>query len=1030
MATTSRASFSVGGASSRGGTPPAGGRGGRGGAGRATASVLSIGIDASQLEEATRKIRRAAKDNTVSLTFDERAFLKSWNKIKQEAKKAFTSAQLKAAEASFSSTQIRKLTSTYETSMRQIDEARLRTEKLAADLRARAAKGLETRELSTALLVERKKLDGLKQRFGQEMKQTKLLAERRLEFSREADERASQHWSKSAEDAANTFESHMERLKRGEGIGDLFKTLGRRAEVGSIQAARKVQAGEGGKKTEAVANILGKVGPALAAVGAVAAALGVLVKMMIDADEKMKEMNRTLLESGVTAGDVAKDYENAGDAIDKVRKTFTGGEGAFSFNRIWGTDAKDHLQVLGAYAEAGLTMKEITANTRGAGEEMDKLRQATATALTWSKLLGQSSQETATNIASYMEDLGLTLQGVSERFASIEVAARGSGFGVKRFFGQVLQATSGLSMYNVRLEEAASLLKDLGKALGPKGGAEFLQNLTRGFGEEGITERYKKLLLTGGKSGEVFGRETLNTLQDFSRKLKDLPEAESKAITQALASAGVNLQGSPEKIIEQMRRLSARQRSGVLTRAEIGGANSNILGQLGNLLSLAGARGVTGQAGAIGQLGAGANLNLLLNAANSYLPGKRLDEFSFEQRAGFESTSGISGQLFEQLKRVGSRFQGQDQRLAEIQKAVRQGKPYDSAEAERMARTIGVYVDREGKRRRISLREGEAFTPGAGVVIGDKVGDLIQSAGKELEDIARDQLPRSEQLALEMVRNTTDVSKILEQGVVWWLEQIYSVTQGIYNIIGSEDERRNRQNAMEALTQEIDRAHNIATLSERRVADLEAQARAATTPQERADLLAQAKEERDRGSVAAGRAAALTTVRKKVYAQPTGFKFFWEDKKSREQFLDDAVKAAGQEAIEAAQKAGVTGSATEVLGKVGLQGRPLEDSEWLRNSRKKATQAVRAASQAVESAANTPEGRTLGIGKPGGIIAGGGLPDSFFDPSQRVPASAGPTGAPRAGARAGAPKTINNHFYNTPDSIMKSVDRRRQVVGG
>ena len=989
--------------------------------------MLSIGFDASQVDEAVRKIRRAAKDSTVSLTLDERTFLKTWGKVKQEARKAFAGAQLKAAEASFSPSMIKKLTSTYEASMKQVDEASIKAAKIASDLRSRAAKGLETRELSTALLIERKKLEGLKVRFGQEVKQARVLAERRLEFSREADERASQHWSKSAEDAASTFESHLERLKRGEGLGDLFKTLGKRAEVGSVQAARKVQAGEGGKKTEAVANILGKVGPALAAVGAVAAALGVLVKMMIDADEKMKEMNRTLLESGVTAGDIAKDYESAGDAIDRVRKTFTSADGAFSFNRLWGTDAKDHLQILGAYADAGLTMKEITANTRNAGEEMDRLRQATATTLTWSRLLGESSQQTAGNIAGYMEDLGLTLKGVSERFSSIEVAARGSGFGVKRFFGQVLQATSGMSMYNVRLEEAASLLKDLGKALGPKGGAEFLQNLTRGFGEEGITERYKRLLLTGGKSGEVFGRETLNTLEDFSRKLKDLPDQESKAIRDALAGVGVNLGASPQKVVEQLRRLSPSQRSSALTRAEVGGANSNILGQLGNLFSLSGARGLGGQAQAIGQLGAGANLQLLLNAANSYLPGVRLDQYDFAQRAGFESTSGISGTQFEQLKRVGSRFQGQDRELSRIQRDLKQGKKYDPAEAERFARTLGVYVDRQGKRRRISLREGEDFAPEAGVPIGDTIGDLVQSAGKELQDIARDQLPRSEQLALEVVRNTTDVSKILEQGVVWWLEQIYSVTQGIYNLIGSEEERRNRQSALDALTREIDRAHEISTQSERRAADLEAQARVAPTPQERQDLLAQAKEERDRGATAAGRTAALAAVRKKVFAQPANYKLPWDEKKSVEQFFDDALKGAGHEVVDAAKKAGVAGSSQEVLGKIGLAGRPVEDSEWLRQSRLKATKAVKAASDAVRSAASTPEGHTLGFGKPGGLISSG-LPADFFDPTQRVPASAGP--AKGGGAKSsGAPKVINNHFYSDPKQTVASMGRRNQVVG-
>lgn len=1024
MASKSSASFSVGGVGS------GSGRGGRAGGGGSSATrtksviQLTADLDITGVEEAARKVRRAAKESSAALTFDEKAFLKSWGKLRKEAAKEWGSALAAGAKASFSATSLKRISDAQASAARQINESRMRAEMLASKLRQKGIKQEEASEIRNALLIERKKLDGLKQRFSQEVKQVKYLAERREDAVREADERAKKSWAESAESAAGTFESHMDRLKRGEGLSDLFKTLGKRAETGSVQAARAAKEG-GGKGMEGLANMLGKVGPALASLGALTAAVGVLVKMVIDADSAMKDLNRTLLDSGATIGDMAKSYDNAGDVIDRVRKTFTASDGAFAFNRLWGTDAKDHLQILGAYAEAGATMRELGRGAKDAAEETDKLRQATATALTWSRLLGKSTQETTGEVAGYMEDLGLTLKGVSERFSAIHVAAQASGFGVKRFFGQVLQATSGMSMYNVRLEEAASLLKSLGKVLGPKAGGEFLQHLTKGFADEGIQERYKRILLTGTSNvTKIMSQEAQTTAQEFARKLKDLSPEQAKAVTDALSGAGINInEQDPRKLVEQMRKLSADKQAGVVSKARIGGAPDEIVQQLTSLLQLGGARGISGQAGALSQVGMGAKLAMLLKSASALNLGP-VHKQNFEQRAAFESVTGISGTMYEELRRLSAEFEKTSEKLGLIQKSQKSGKPYDAAEAERMARTVGVYVDREGKRRRISLGEGDKFEPGQGVIIGNEMVDLLQTAGKELADVAKEQLPRNEQLALEVVKNTTDITKVLEQGVTYWLEQIYSVTQGIYNALGSNDERKNREQALGTLSEEVKNTHELVAAGERKIAGLEAEARTAS-PEDRGRLLDQAAEERKNLAPTKGREAALRAIQKNVYEHPADWKFFWESKTERDDFINRAIERAGPAAAEAAKNAaGLTGGVEDVLGQVGIRkGVPIESQDYrVRRGKKKVAEAAKA----VQDAKNVPGGEDLL-----NWINTGQLPSpsgGLFDTGQRVPAGkAALTHAPGSGK--GTTKNITNNFNVDPQGVWRSMERQKQVVG-
>ncbi|MHC4781364.1 MAG: hypothetical protein ACYTFG_22545, partial [Planctomycetota bacterium] len=176
------------------------------------------------------------------------------------------------------------------------------------------------------------------------------------------------------------------------------------------------------------------------------------------------KMNRAVMEGGAAFGDLASEGMTAYESMKDVRDAFKD----VKRNMQWMQTGEEQLKILGAWSAAGYTVKEMAAGLKTAEERMKAYRAATETATTYATLLGMSTDEVAQNMSGYMDELGLSLDGVREKFAQVYDVASQSGFGTKRFFGMVLQATSGMAMYNVRLNETAGLLMHLGKILGQR----------------------------------------------------------------------------------------------------------------------------------------------------------------------------------------------------------------------------------------------------------------------------------------------------------------------------------------------------------------------------------------------------------------------------------------------------------------------------------------------------------------------------------------------------------------------------------
>lgn len=733
-------------------------------------------------------------------------FTKDWKKLSQDIKTDLTQKLGKAVGAGFSvkklepfEKQLKKLTSTLSSKMKEMHQAE---KDLAAATTDEARKAVKVR-------VEgiKQEIRDMDKKYKKEWTHVDRLVKRRGKAIEEIERRASLSRTEKLEEAADVFENRLtktfDNLKAGpHGWADLLKNMGK----GASAKGDQMGVSDNGMMKQ-MGGLLSKLGPALVAIGAVAAGLAAIVKILVDADSAAKEFNKALLDTGATVGDMGSNLYTLDATLGNLRDSFS----EFSdFNHKWGTTAKEQIAILGGYMEAGQTMKELTSGAKGLDEEMRRLKDSTAGAVAYSKLLGTTSADMAGHFSEYMDDLGVTLGGIEERFSAIRVKAMEGGFGVKRFFAQVLQATSGMTMYNVRLEESASLLMTMSKILGQKVGAEFFQDLAKGKKGESTQDSVRNVKLVGeGLSKKIGTTETVNQATEFARKFQELQQKDrgKAALFQEGMGAAGNLLNDPKAFAEAISKMSVDQFAAFQAKATA--TDPELAKGLSSLYDvsqvLKGTLG--GNVSARQSYGAAASLWADLNSMQAVI-GKRLDEIApdeLENKMAAEHVTGKDAERLRQAAMVGRDYAGKLSVAKEYQ-----GKGQYNEFNEQYGKSMGLFLDEGGKLFRSVTKNGvvdvEATKKGTEI---KGLGDLVMSSGEELANTMKEQVPEDIKLAQIVASNTTEISKILEQGVEYWLMKISNLTEGIYSVItgsASAEEKAAKEGARRGLVGEAESA--------------------------------------------------------------------------------------------------------------------------------------------------------------------------------------------------------------------------------
>jgi len=632
--------------------------------------------------------------------------------------------------------------------------------------------------------------------FKQELKHEQRIITRRQKSmakiltSQEASKAAGAAGAAFGESIADAFDDFMSK-DVAKMAGGLFKRVG--------SGTQKL--GEGLSKKAATDSVLGKMGgmmakmgPAIAAIGALALGFGALIKMVFDADAHMKGLNKAMLEGGTVANDLVDKYGMLGPTLNKISLHFAN---ARNLAVEFGIKAEESMKILSAYGEANQGLAKLTAGIKDQTQAMTRLETATIRAVAYSRLFGMESTEMATHFAEYMTNLGYTLEGVQEKFSGIALAARDSGFSTKRFTGILLQATSGMAQYNVRLLETADLLTMLMQTLGEKEGGDLLGRLAGGNkGQDTSTLTKQVLLMTEEKTRDILLKDSARAASDFISKVKDFESSTgSVAISKALSAAGLSMEMTGDEFSTALDKLPLAIANAL--QAQIKAENMGLGSTFTGVREVSQARS-GGMGGLVAGLrGAGVSANLAMDFIKAFgALGKDLNAVNKKdigEMIALEGLAGFSREELTQVQTVGADFLGRIETLERMSSLAKGGTAEGAAQVTTFnattAKKWGIFIDEAGrwfKGKQGAWTENESDK----VYLDEKsLTEMIMAAGSALDKVSEDDVNESLMLAAEVVDATRSIGDILSDQIDGTLTKIFStISQLLAWFMGSGDE--------------------------------------------------------------------------------------------------------------------------------------------------------------------------------------------------------------------------------------------------
>lgn len=766
-----------------------------------------------------RALQQAAQQGTDAFKVNMEDVAKHWKSSQTSMGRAFGEVAGKALQAGVDSLSLKSFQESLRKSTAELEQNMLKSQRAMAALQA----GVRNEDLRKSLegVIERAAVEkkALEERFAKERKNVERLTKIKAEQERKkklgvlgrAEERAGR-----IERGVEGTGGVMRSIAQGD-FGDALKSVGRGLKGGGKRLGERADVMGAGKKKagmELMGKFMGGLGKAAGALGAIVAAGIAVYKGIVAIDAKVTELNQSLLKAGTTAADMGATVD---DLKTKMRDLHDAAD--FSFTNTWGITGKDMGAVLTAFNQTGITVKRIRDEMGQGTTAMKAFQEATQAALVYANLLGESAPEIAEKMGTYMEGLGLTLQGVQDQFAAIYEVAKSSGFATKRFFGMVLQVTSGMSMYNVRLSETAVLLKDMMKAVGQKEGAELLQSLAGKTSKKGTQERYATMLADVGEKDtrDIVNRAAMKKARAIVTRVRDA--GMTGQFDQAAKVVGVKGADftDPKKLAVALGKATAEQRRLLIGELQGLGKPAEALAQaVSSLMDTAEAMEGTGKDKRAGILKGMGNLDLggelaLIAASTKLTGGKLLDEltgmgrvimeqrgYSLEEQDKFAMLFRSMAGSFQVLQKEAAGITSKDQISYEMQK--------------HQAEQYGMAVQWDEKTGKAVIKE--AVLDGLGnIQWGDAamkdLRDMLMERGAAFEALGKGEQDRQLELAKRTADATTAISHTLDQVIERLLIKIHGIAQKILGFfsewMGEGDDKKAQKALRIAHTDLVDR---------------------------------------------------------------------------------------------------------------------------------------------------------------------------------------------------------------------------------
>jgi hypothetical protein len=481
-------------------------------------------------------------------------------------------------------------------------------------------------------------------------------------------------------------------------------------------------------------------------------------------------------------------------------------------------------------------------------------------------MMGVGVTEYAQNLTDYVNDLGMSLDSVNESFMTIADMANRASFGTRRFYSMVVQATSGQSSLNVRLDQTAELLLRMTKILGQKKAAELVSSHSADLAGMGAAERTKMALIAGGKAGRRAGIEARTQATSFAVTASKQADGLARALKTAhlgqdigsaiSAAAAAGLSGrnpgetarTSDELVKLLREMPQQQQASFIAALQADPATAEMGRQMSQLIDLS--RASSGRLGDVvngfGAFSSGGSIAMKLDTVQRLL-GRLENVTSAEGRMAAENILGLSGAQYDTMREVSRVTAGQ---FSNLRDAIgREG--VESREVQmQMAEQYGAAISHG---QVVAARVVKDATGQNQVQLGNRIeeaNDLIagymERSGVDLSNIRDEQ----KQVAWDTYNETVSIGDLLENKILYYIRGIYEdvglpIIKALakwMDIGGTQEARDSASGAIKLLTDQITTTMSDVSTTQRKLALTGTQLGSQTDPTKIAELSAQKKE--------------------------------------------------------------------------------------------------------------------------------------------------------------------------------------------
>jgi len=503
-------------------------------------------------------------------------------------------------------------------------------------------------------------------------------ASRQADMLEEASRNAAKTWKQSVEKSGEKFADivdgalNLDSLDPSamiKGFGKTFKDqmAPKLTQFGAKNAGKGGMLGGLGK----AAKMLGAAG---AAIAGAAAAIGALVAIFAAAYGQAKKLNSALLE-GTSAADMMHTVSDKGKGLagtlTQLRDAALGTAYAF---RMSGEEVS---QMMNQINESGLQINEWKDYAGAAAGSMGEFATVTHQAFVASKAFGTSVSEIGGFTATMFHEMGKGLERVDEGFRMIFAGAQRSSMSTKQFFTSITEASSGMALYNFRLDDTVALLLDMTEVLG-EDLASAQSKMQGQYRNMGMEQRIQTVMNAGGSgvTAGIMGADLEAQRKTFEKDLLTPVKGGDKDKAFKIAAALNDLLTDEGGLdTEALGKMSEEQFGDTLYALRHQGQDAMAM-QLENMVGLArGAQGgLTNTATNLGSLSRSGELVQQLMEGRTLLGNKGISSFEGLNRQAYENVTGRSGEDFEILQRIDRdlraeyRAEGGEEKLGKFEK--------------------------------------------------------------------------------------------------------------------------------------------------------------------------------------------------------------------------------------------------------------------------------------------------------------------------------------------------------------------------